>query len=77
MNKNIDDLSKKISDPELKHIRGIEERFAHLQQQLTVAQRLEHSQKDCADVRQGFFVLIQFMKLEKQIFSSIHFSVFN
>ncbi len=50
MNSEIDDLSKKISNHELKRLVGIEERFAFLQSELTNAKRLQHEQKDCADV---------------------------
>jgi hypothetical protein len=50
MNSEIDDLSKKISNHELKRLVGIEERFAFLQNELTTAKRLQHEQKDCADV---------------------------
>lgn len=50
MNGEIDDLSKKISNHELKRFLGIEERFALLQNELTTAKRLQHEQKDCADV---------------------------
>jgi hypothetical protein len=50
MNREIDDLSKKISNHELKRLTGIEERFALLQNELTTAKRLQHEQKDCADV---------------------------
>jgi hypothetical protein len=50
MNAEIDDLSKKISNHELKHMVGIEERFALLQNELTIAKRLQHEQKTCADV---------------------------
>jgi hypothetical protein len=50
MNTEIDDLSKKISNHELKRLLGIEERFAFLQNELTIAKRLQHEQKDCADV---------------------------
>jgi len=49
MNMEIDDLSKKISNRELKHMTGIEERFAGLQIELNQAQQLQHQQKDCAD----------------------------
>lgn len=51
MNLEIDDLAKKISNPELKHMVGIEERFALLQTELSAAKRLQHEQKDCADVK--------------------------
>ena len=50
MNAEIDDLSKKISNHELKHMVGIEERFALLQNELTNAKQLQHEQKDCAEV---------------------------
>ncbi len=55
MNREIDDLSKKISNHELKRLTGIEERFALLQNELTTAKRLQHEQKDCADVIYFFF----------------------
>ena len=42
MNCDIEDLSRKISNPELKHMMGIEERFALLQNELTIAKRLQH-----------------------------------
>ncbi|CAF1106474.1 unnamed protein product [Rotaria sordida] len=49
LNVEIDTLFKKISNHELKHMVGIEERFALLQNELTNAKRLQHEQKDCAD----------------------------
>ncbi|CAF1412794.1 unnamed protein product [Adineta steineri] len=49
MNNEIDDLSKKISNHELKHMIGIEERFALLQNELTSAKQFQHEQKDCAE----------------------------
>ena len=57
MDTEIDDLSKRISNHELKRLSGIEERFALLQTELTTAKRLQHEQKDCADVlkRNHFF----------------------
>lgn len=50
MNAEIEDLSKKISNHELKHMVGIEERFTLLQSELTNAKTLQHEQKACADV---------------------------
>jgi len=62
MNREIDDLSKKISNHELKRLSGIEERFALLQNELTTAKRLQHEQKDCADVlkKKNFDIFIRF-----------------
>jgi hypothetical protein len=62
MDREIDDLSKKISNHELKRLSGIEERFALLQNELTTAKRLQHEQKDCADVlkKKNFDIFIRF-----------------
>jgi hypothetical protein len=62
MDREIDDLSKKISNHELKRLSGIEERFALLQNELTTAKRLQHEQKDCADVlkKKDFDIFIRF-----------------
>ncbi|CAF1195459.1 unnamed protein product [Rotaria sp. Silwood1] len=49
LNIEIDVLFKKISNPELKHMIGIEERFALLQNELKNAKHLQHEQKDCAE----------------------------
>ncbi|UJR29899.1 hypothetical protein I4U23_017447 [Adineta vaga] len=49
MNDEIDDLSKRISNHELKHMIGIEERFALLQTELVNAKHVQHEQKDYAD----------------------------
>ncbi|CAF1396648.1 unnamed protein product [Adineta ricciae] len=49
MNDEIEDLSKKITNPELKHMVGIEERYALLQNELISAKQLQHEQKDYAE----------------------------
>lgn len=51
MNGEIDNLSKKISNQELKHFDGIEDVFIMLQKDLANAKQLQHEQKTCADVR--------------------------
>ena len=50
MNSEITDLSKKISNHELKRLVGIEERFLLIQDKLNAAKRLQHEQQDCAEV---------------------------
>ncbi|CAF4064310.1 unnamed protein product [Rotaria sp. Silwood2] len=49
LNTEMDGLFRRISNHELKHMVGIEERFALLQNELSNAKRLQYEQKDCAD----------------------------
>ncbi|CAF3818855.1 unnamed protein product [Rotaria magnacalcarata] len=49
LNIEIDGLLERLSNRELKHMIGIEDRFTLLQNQLTSAKHLQHEQKDCAD----------------------------
>ena len=65
MNTEIDNLSKKISNHELKHFYGIEDIFIVLQKELVNAKRLQQDQKTCADVRKTkiFISLICFFLL--------------
>ena len=56
MNAEIDNLSKKISNRELKHFSGIEDVFTVIQKELANAKQLQHEQKTCADVRRLQFI---------------------
>lgn len=53
----IDELSRNISNHELKHIVGIEERFILLQNELTQAKTFQREQKDCAEVKEKLILI--------------------